>query len=941
MPTGTGKSAVIGSLLAGAEFGAAGKDALVLAPWTGLSRQLREDIDGRVWDHLGIARPAGLGPVVQVRSARSFVDKVRESHSATTFVTTMAMALQVFKEVSSDPTQMANLFAGFAAVVVDECHYEPAPGWSAAVRATNAPICLLTATPFRNDNRLFTLDPVAHYRYSHADAVQDRVLREPAFVVSDSIGSVPTFVEAVLLHAGTLSADERIIVRCGSSADVEAIARALQARGASVVGVHETFKSGGASGILRRSVPAPADRPEVRYWVHQNKLIEGFDDPNVRMLAIYDDFGSDRARIQQLGRILRNPSRGETRPALVLSPDSEMQEAWQRYRRFDDGDTPKSVATDPAGVEALLSAQPESFYWDRLFREPADMRSSDAWKQIKFRLNAVIRQSPAHLQLDAFVEQVVRDITGDNRQVLSIGEPDKATRVLLHLGVWNSPILREAAFVEMALGYTVVHHNAEFLFVSDTGSLPETIRSGTLPISVTQLHSLLPAGTRITSISLANNDLSEWSVRSRSLHARDLQAIASEVGESTFGFATAQGSFSTADEDIMRYAGAKHARVSDSRKMRGTYSELRKWFDELAAALRSGAAPTSAIARYSTPVETPEFPVAAHVLLDIDASRFEPFDDEQPALTVELTGGLVDDGTCQIEINGEMTDASIRWDEQMRRFEVTSSKEVPYRSTIDPRLNFWQFINREQAIRVATADGLVYANRNFWALQRSSASADGLLSILEDVPALATVVGEKGNVDAAGSWQNDSVFGLVDNALLPAELQDGATVLCTDLGAEIADFIGYTRRRVVFVHAKSKNEAKPWKISAAALHDVVSQANKNLRYLTLGNTDLPKTDYWTNEWTTREFGPAKRLRRGDFYPSGPEYWKAIDAVIQSHASMREVWLVLGACLSKGALEEELAKKDPAPSALQAQSLLTSAWSSAQQCGVRLRVFCSS
>jgi len=853
----------------------------------------------------------------------------------------MAMALQIFKEVGSDPAQMASLFAGFAAVVVDECHYEPAPGWSAAVRATNAPVCLLTATPFRNDNRMFTLDPQAHYRYSHADAVTDHVLREPAFVVLDSVRPVSAFVEALLHHAGTLPVDDRIIVRCGNSADVEGIARALHERGASVVGVHETFKSGGASGILTRSVPAPRDRPDVRYWVHQNKLIEGFDDPSVSMLAIYEDFGSDRARIQQLGRILRNPGRGEPKAALVLSSNSEMERAWQRYRRFDNGDTPKSVATDPAGVEALLSAQPESFYWDRLFRESADLRSSETWKQIKFRLNAVIRRSPAPLQLDSLVERIVGDIIGDNRQVLSVGAPDEATRVLLHLGVWNSPILREAAFVEMALGYTVVHQNAEFLFVAATGSLPETIRSGTSPISVTQLQSLLPVGTRITSLSLANNDLSEWSVRSRSLRARDLQTIASEVGESTFGFATAQGSFSTADEDIMRYAGAKHARVSDSRRMRGTFSELRKWFDELADGLRSGAGPTPAIARYSSPAEAPEYPTAAHVLLDIDASRFEAFDDQQPSLTVELTGGLVDDSNFQIEINGERMDASIRWDEQMRRFEVTSSKEVPYRSTLDPRLNFWQFVNREQAIRVATTDGLVYTNRNFWALQRSSAPADGLLSILEDVPALAAVAGEKGNVDSAGSWQNDSVFGLVDNELLPAELQDGATVICTDLGAEIADFIGYTRRRVVFVHAKSKTEAKPSKVSAAALHDVVSQANKNLRYLTLGNTDQPRTDYWTKAWRTRDFGPAKRLRRGEAQDSGPEYWRAIDAVIQSHASVREVWLVLGACLSKGALEEELAKKAPAPSALQAHALLTSAWSSAQQCGVRLRVFCSS
>lgn len=49
-----------------------------------------------------------------------------------------------------------------------------------------------------------------------------------------------------------------------------------------------------------------------------------------------------------------------------------MEQAWRRYERFDAGEAPRSMATDPAGVEALLSAQPETVYWDRLFREKFD-----------------------------------------------------------------------------------------------------------------------------------------------------------------------------------------------------------------------------------------------------------------------------------------------------------------------------------------------------------------------------------------------------------------------------------------------------------------------------------------------------------------------------------------------------------------------------------------
>ena len=210
------------------------------------------------------------------------------------------------------------------------------------------------------------------------------------------------------------------------------------------------------------------------------------------------------------------------------------------------------------------------------------------------------------------------------------------------------------------------------------------------------------------------------------------------------------------------------------------------------------------------------------------------------------------------------------------------------------------------------------------------------------------MVGEKGHADGAGPWPPDTVFGHIDNVLLHAVLGEGSTVICTDLGSEIADFVGFKDDLVIFVHAKSKKEVNASQISGAALHDVVSQATKSLRFLTLGNQDRPKTSYWSNDWKieprtgskTKIRGPATRLRRGKKEPSGEAYWDRVDKVIQSHAAAREVWLVLGACLSKSALSDELAKDQPDAVALQVHSLLTAAWSAAQQCGIRLRVFCS-
>lgn len=953
MPTGSGKSAVIASLAAAPEVGGKKQSALIVTPWSGLTRQLLEDIDARVWQRLEQNRPENLAKVEAVRSAANFIAEMQlqEPREPKIYVTTLAMVLQIYKAVGSSSTAMASLFQEFATVVVDECHYEPAPGWSRAVRATGLPICLFTATPFRNDNRMFVLDGAAHYRYSHLQAVKDRVLREPTFVITKETASVVDYVDDLLEHvAGKVTDGDRVIVRCGNRVSVEAVARTLSAKGRTVLAVHESFVRDETAPYLRRSVPAPSVRPEAQFLVHQHKLTEGFDDPSVKILAVYEGFRNDRSRIQQVGRILRNPAQAEPSTAFVLSADATMQEAWERYRRFDDSGDAKSVATDPVGVAELLDAQPQIFYWDRLFRERADLHGDEAWKEIRFRLSTSIRRPTGSFGLESFAKQVEDDLASNDRQVLSTGSPDDDTRVFLHLSVRNSPILREAAFVEMALGYTVLHWNGEHLFVSDSDGIPDSVRSDTVSVGAAALVGLLPSDSTVTSMSLTNNDLSDWAVRSRSLSARDIGLVAAEVGDSTFGYSTASGTLVIEGDKVARYTGVRNGRVSDSRNSKGLYPELREWFDELSASLHRSDTPAPAIARYGLPVTISDPPTAAHVLLDLAQHTFQPLEDTGEPLVIDCSGGVVEHGHFEVEINGSPVHVRIRWDGALNRFELSSPQSVPYRSSIDPGSTFWQFVTREQLVKVATAEGLVYSNRNFWSIKRrNSSSPDGLLSILETSKQLSRVVGEKGHAEGAGPWPPDTVFGHIDNVLMPGALGPESTVLCTDLGSEIADFVGFNAEKVVFAHAKSKKEAKSSKISGAALHELVSQATKSLRFLTIGNQDRPVTRYWADDWSiqpkssgsgAKPMGPAKRLRRGLPQASGDAYWDQIDATIQSHAAQREVWLVLGACLSKSALADELAKEKPKPVALQVHALLTAAWSAAQQCGIRLRVFCS-
>lgn len=945
MPTGTGKSAVIAQVLANAPGSSGWKHMMVVTPWLGLAQQIAEDIDARVWMNLGMPRPTKLGRVKIVRSAKSFLDEVsKPATRSTVFVATFAMALEILNQEGVGIDGMAGRFVDFGGVIVDECHYEPAPSWSRAIRAMEIPICLFTATPFRNDNRMFKLDESSKYRYSHIQAQVDAVLRTPVFHTLARQSGPGAYVAELLdklERHGLLAAGERVLIRCATRADVAAIAGALRDRDKRLIAVHEAFDQNDSAEYLRRRLPAPARRPDVDFYVHQHKLTEGFDDPKIRVLAIYGDFGNDRARVQQIGRILRNPQRRAGETAHVLSVDDQIATTWDRYLLFDQNLGPRAVATDPLDLGSLLQGQPDLFYWDRLFREKFKLEADDAWTKIRFSYSTNVRRVPADFVFEEALLDVERDLIAVDRKVIAQFSPVEDARVFLYLTVRNSPILRDDAFVETELGYAVLHWSDDLLLYSSPDAIVESLREDTFPVDAMKLAALMHENTTVTSISLTNNDLSDWAVRSRSLSARDLAEIAAEVGDSTFGFATAYGHMRVDDKLVQRYTGVKNGRVSDRRAGRGTFAELYAWYGDIKNSLRATTTPSAAIDRYSLPVVPTERPIAAHVLLDVSRDSFRPEEDGAPPLDVEWSGSQVADGSFKVTINGQRVKVGIRWDESTMRYIVKSSSQIPYRAVEAPDLEFWGYINRKQLLRVATADGLVYSNRSFWNQKiRNRGAQGGLLSVLTPVPALGYAVQEKGHTEGRQPWPEDTVFGILDSGLLPGELGIDATILCTDMGAEIADFVGFNSHKVIFAHAKGKSGGKRSKVSASALHDVVSQAMKSLRYMTIGNDDAPDTVYWGSDWSTGKYGPASRLRRGNALASGADYWRAIDSVIQSHAAIREVWLVLGRSLSKAALIAELQKPNPRASALQCHALLTSAWSASQQCGVRLRVFCS-
>ncbi|WP_315009077.1 hypothetical protein [uncultured Streptococcus sp.] len=95
------------------------------------------------------------------------------------------------------------------------------------------------------------------------------------------------------------------------------------------------------------------------------------------------------------------------------------------------------------------------------------------------------------------------------------------------------------------------------------------------------------------------------------------------------------------------------------------------------------------------------------------------------------------------------------------------------------------------------------------------------------------------------NFSDDSIFDILEKRLRGLEYTD---IICDDLGNERADYIAFDENRLGFFHAKYKQvDSDRGKKSASALHDVVSQALKNLVFLdNIENINLEQT--YQHKW---------------------------------------------------------------------------------------------
>lgn len=956
MPTGTGKTGVIAAITTC--LPEVKGHRLVLTPWVALVKQSINDLRGRFWDRLPERSRPSLMPVRRLPPSSQL--HTLKTADPTIYVATIA-AISVAAD--TEGLDLAPAFSGFGCVVVDEGHYEPAPNWSEAIRGLRRPTILLTATPYRNDQKLFNVGDRWRYRFAHHAAENKLYLRKPDFDDDVPASTSPrAFAKHVIDKVDETFAapqDVRVIVRCATAPRIKEMVRAVRALGESVVGVHERFRPD-EDPDLRRVVPG-TDHP-ARFWIHQNKLIEGIDDPRFKVLAFYESLTNARAIVQQIGRVLRNPSRDSSdMTALIISRgDRNIKHTWDEYWRFDNQDEAESVATLPGLLELIVKSQ-QTFYLDGSYRSPIDLSTPKPWKDFAFPLRTRVFRSSDGVapSLDALQDAIMREYKLLDRKVYVTEAPDKRTRIMSVVRPEISRYLRDAAFIEPRFGYTVLRLDGDLLFFYDTaGSTPQIIRDHFRRLRPPELQVLFPKdATQLTSVALLNTDVGRQAPRSRRFRAEAIEDLAPDLADYAYVCTIAEGYAAISGDRFRRYVGLSRSRINDFRSGVGDFETYSKWLDALRTELTTAGSVADVFTRYATYVEEPSIKDAAHILLDIDPTNFVQRHDDgtETVLDIEDRAAPVDaKGIFALDVNGENHEVAVTWDADRGRYELRSPSLqseffVTKRGETDELLSV---VSSEQLLRIVPRERTtIYAHGSFYKpiIPATRPGSFQLLGVLYPVSELAEARLEKGTAIVNDDWQSDCVFGLI-SALSPtstrrapeamriyAEAPD--LVLCTDLGKEVADFVITDSRRVVFAHAKASRITH--RCSASALHDVAAQAIKNLHHLQPLSVAPMDRRQWTRPWSARPHvvGETYRQRYGVF-ESSEDMWKHICSRIQAPDTDREVWLVLGNGLSKEHLQVQASKRRPAPEAIQVFSLLQATWGAVSQLGARLRIFCS-
>ncbi len=967
LPTGSGKSGVIATI---SRFYSKVNHALILTPRIALRDQLFDDINEQFFNVLE-TKPSNYPKKVIKLESGSIIPALDGEQVV------LVSTIQMIKSLNrNNKSKLKVLIDNISLLILDEGHYEPAPSWSQAIRKFKCPKVLFSATPFRNDLKLFDIDINFTYSYTFIDAVEKSFLRDVEFEYAPKFTSPADFIDQILTFydrktQGSKIRAPKMIVKCDNFSSIRQLSKILKDRGRSYIAIHENFKDNEKNKQERKTVPDSPKSEKAIFWIHQYKLLEGIDNSSFQLLAFFDPINDARSLVQQIGRIIRNPDRSSEIKSYVLDHHNAHHKAlWDGFLEYDrrikeEGISALNLSISDGFFPKFLKNQPIA-YIDRKFRYILNLGSLIPNKDIQLPLQINFLSKTKKFNYEKFIDYTKKKLETEDKR-FELFQINQSCSIIVYLSYKNSRFLTYSCFLESRLGVIVIkNYDNSLAYYDSSGNIPlsdyELGIKG--PIKSESLKKLIYKEKKnfITELSLINTNLGVNTYRSKRLNAASLNEMPPALDDHAQYLTTFRGvnyEKNEIDEDIpiRKYIGINRGRISQSSSYVPLFDYI-NWLDSQYNRFKEDIGISEFFKRYALESEEPKFKDAKNILLDLqDIEDYffvnDPNTRSKTPLFVDNSCQEVDMGNFSIRANNKNFPIQINYDSKKKKYILTSSElDSYYYSEHDNYKSIISFFNKTQSFRIIPrSSGKIYTKYRFFSprIQYGSKysreeSIFNLILISDSI--LKEVSSEKGKECKAGNkgWDVDSLFDVIDNlgkgTTLAKYFGDPDILICDDMNKEIADFIlcDTKHNRVVMIHAKGTTEFHPY--SASKLQDVCGQASKNVRYLAPENKDLPPNiNLWNKMWespkTTK--GKTHRIRRGSGSPL--DLWNIIKKIIDNPNSNREVWIFLGRTLSKSKFLKRLYQSSPTPEAIQAAYLLHTTLETIGKIGAKFYVFC--
>ena len=969
MPTGTGKTGIIACLTTLSNQGS----SLVLTPWAHLRNQIVTDLEKSFWDKIQFT-PQKLEVASMFPSTAK---EILKSSKPQVIVATLA-TLNDLRLNHADIYQ--RLAKTISLVVVDEGHYEPAVEWGKSVKGLKTKTVLLTATPYRNDLKLFRItDPErSTHHFTHNRATTEKIIRKLGFEELVSAPNIPSLSTAFAKEweraksANALpSKTPRAIICCSGHEDIETAVVHLREAGLKAIGIHEQFKTSKDPNLLK-DVPADPKGTNAEIWVHQHKLTEGLDDYRFCCVALFTRIRNDRKLIQQIGRILRRDAHDRNSLAILLAPANYAAEAeWNAYLEFET----ELGLLDPQHfrdvVETLLDAQPKVEYFEGRFRRR--FNAGDLWQspQVIIPPSVLVRAVGEGFSLDQYVEDCTDTLNTEDAVILgpNINAPCQKSDTFalwVYASVRNSRFLRNTSLYEIRLETHCVVVADGFVFMTDSsGNFPiELLEEHTASPAAEQLTRYLDKSFRPTNVSVDSSIPYDTVLRGADLRGHNLLSVPASLTDRVQICRSMRGSSKDSER---RYVGMYNSRirkeVSDEIRRSFKLTTFVSWAVSVAKILKSNVASSALFQRFMPTCAAPANPIPKTlcidlVRLDLSLTLADGSECRLKSSSSDIQETVKDNKniyTCSFnleggELEGESVVLRIEYHSAKRRFwfkkEEGAAVRVGLEGDESSTKSLAEFLNQKQdIILIGLAGGMiVYQGRNFYQIDYSYAE-EVLLNLIErpaNAPPCGSEKGSKREIAAvklakATTFPDGSLFRAIADQLIGLPFVDDL-LICDDLGTESADFVAanFEGHQMALIHAKAGDGKK---ISASAFHDVVAQAMKNLVYLTR-NGEVPEgaNSWWRNaKWNGTS---VPRLYRAPAAaPVKVNLWNKLksDIIGSSNPELFVVLVTTGCCDPKELKQAINVPAKRTPETAQLLHLLDGLNGYARQLGVRLIV----